>query len=141
MDDIRAAIGLVQLGKLETDLQKRAQIRSQYIERLEQVPEVTIPFKNHNHFASNYIFPIVLTNSTAQKRDRVRNDLLQRGIQTSVHYPAIHQFSIYKKFTKYLPRTSYVSDNELTLPMYAKLSEDDINRITDSLKVSMIIPQ
>lgn len=133
-DDIRASLACVQLDKLEGDLEKRRLVRQWYEKNLQGAEEVDIPFQNSKEFSSNYIFPIVLKNSTAEYRNFVRDELQKKGIQTSIHYPAIHKFSAYQKYTKNLPITEYVTDNEVTLPMYAKLEEDDIVYICDSLK-------
>jgi len=134
MDDIRASIGIAQLGKIENDLKKRALIRKYYIEQLSCIENIIIPFKNYTEFSSNYIFPIVLKSSVFEKRNEVRNKLAEFGIQTSVHYPAVHKFSIYKSFYTELPNTDYVSDNMITLPMYSSLSIDNINFVVKCLK-------
>jgi dTDP-4-amino-4,6-dideoxygalactose transaminase len=134
MDDIHAAIGLVQLNKIKADLNSRAKIRRYYLDFLREVEEILIPFADYNDFTSNYIFTIVLKNSTFEKRDKIRNLLAEAGIQTSVHYPAVHHFSIYKDFYCPLPNTDYVADNIITLPMYSKLNQNDILYITSSLK-------
>ena len=93
-----------------------------------------IPFKDSKYFSSNYIFPIVLKNSTREKRDEVRNKLAEAGIQTSVHYPAVHKFSIYRDYLTELLKTDYVSDNLITLPLYSSLNEHQVTMITESLK-------
>ncbi len=137
MDDIRASIGIVQLDKLKEDLEKRAIIREWYCEYLSGADFIGIPFLNQREFSSNYIFPILLKHSTAEKRDLFRNRLHENGIQTSVHYPAIHRFSAYEKFSGKLPNTEYATDNEVTLPMYAKLQKSQVEYICDTaLKVS-----
>lgn len=133
MDDIRASIGIVQLGKLRDDLEKRIRIREWYCERLSQLSSIAIPFKDNKEFVSNYIFPIILKNSTAEKRDLLRTKLQEKGIQTSVHYPAIHRFSVYEKFYRALPNTEYAADNEITLPMYAKLQKSEVEYICDKV--------
>ena len=133
MDDIRASIGIVQLDKLENDLKKRAEIRKIYIEELSKIEEIIIPFKNFKEFSSNYIFPIVLKNSIYEKRDSIRINLAEAGIQTSIHYPAVHKFFIYKEFYSELPITNYIADNMITLPMYSGLNESDIKIITKKL--------
>jgi len=134
MDDIRASIGIVQLDKLENDLKKRAGVRAMYVEALCNNENLIIPFKDNKNFSSNYIFPIVLKNSNIEKRDEVRNKLAEVGIQTSVHYPAVHRFSVYKDYFIDLPNTDYISDNLITLPMYSSLKEHHVNFIADSLK-------
>lgn len=134
MDDIRASLGLVQLSKLRDDILKRQQVRKMYIERLEGVDSLIIPFSSRTEFSANYIFVIVLKNSTCTQRERVRNYLAEKGIQTSIHYPAVHKFLIYRNDSTYLPLTEYVSDNVITLPMYSRLKPEDIDYICENIK-------
>ena len=131
MDDIRASIGIAQLNKVKEDLKRRAEIRKWYGEYLADIEGdlICIPFKDHEEFASNYIFPIVLKNSTEGKRDFIRRALQDKGIQTSVRYPVNHRFSIYEKFSRQLPATEYVSDNEITLPIYGMLEKEQVKYI------------
>ncbi|MCU7694605.1 DegT/DnrJ/EryC1/StrS family aminotransferase [Haoranjiania flava] len=137
MDDIRASIGLVQMKKLPKNLQQRLHVRKWYNEKLQRVKGVILPFAQNEEFVSNYIMPIVLKDSNVEKRDRVREKLHAAGIQTSVHYPAIHKFSIYKQYGAILPTTDYVTDNEITLPMYAALTEDEIDFIVETLDTAV----
>ena len=134
MDDIHASIGLAQLNKITKDLQKRSEIRKNYIDLLKDIEGITIPFKDYDEFTSNYIFTVVLNESTSEKRDQVRTLLAESGIQTSVHYPAVHRFEIYKDFRADLPVTSYVSDNLITLPMYSGLTYSDLRYVADELE-------
>jgi dTDP-4-amino-4,6-dideoxygalactose transaminase len=133
MDDIRASIGVVQMKKLSDDLKKRINVRKRYIEQLSKVKGITVPFGDNTEFVSNYILPIVLKNSTSEKRDRIRENLHAAGIQTSVHYPAVHKFSIYSQYKATLPKTEYIMDNEITLPMYGSLTNDEIDFIVETL--------
>ncbi len=131
MDDIRASIGIVQLNKLVTDIPKRATIRQQYLKNLKELSSVIIPFSDESS-SSNYIFPIVLKDS--RKRDIVRTHLHEHGIQTSLHYPPIHRFSIYKDVYKELPKTDLYTTSTLTLPMYGKLTEREVTLICNLIK-------
>lgn len=133
LDDIRASIAVEQLKKLKKDLEQRTEVRKLYVELLTKINDVVVPFEENKEFVSNYIMPIVLKDSTKEKRDKVRNALHEKGIQTSVHYPAIHRFSIYKDYKANLPITEYVTDNEITLPMYASLSKNEITYVTETL--------
>lgn len=129
MDDIRASIGLVQLDKIQEDLNQRAVVRKNYIDLLTSNSDIFIPFKDHSEFSSNYIFPIVLKDNDAIKRDGVRDYLAANGVQTSMHYPAVHRFSGYEQFYKELPNTDLMVNSMITLPMFAALSTVDINQI------------
>ena len=81
---------------------------------------------------SNYIFPTVLLNSTKERRNKIREYIHEAGIQTSVHYPAVHKFSTYKELGAVLPQTEYMTDNEITLPMYAALTDEQVDFICDT---------
>jgi len=133
MDDIRASLAIAQIKKLRADFEKRKERRNIYIELLKNCDRICIPFKENTEYVSNYIFPIVLMDSNKGNRDRIRDELAKKGIQTSVHYPAVHKFSIYRDDASILPKTEYISTNEVTLPMYAKLTADDIKYITNAL--------
>jgi len=134
MDDIHSSIGLVQLDKIEADLNKRAEVRKLYVSLLSEIPGIIIPFRDYAEFSSNYILPIVLKDGSAEKRDQVRSALAEAGIQTSMHYPAVHRFSIYQEYYSELPVTDYLVNNLITLPMYSKLSEEQVIYICNTLK-------
>ena len=132
MDDIRAAIAIEQLKKLPGDLDVRIRVRKHYLDRLSNVEGLAVPFADNTEFVSNYIFPTVLLNSTKERRNKIREYIHEAGIQTSVHYPAAHRFSTYKELGAVLPQTEYVTDNEITLPMYAALTDEQIDFICDT---------
>lgn len=133
LDDIHAAIAIEQLKKLPGDLEKRIAVRNRYIQNLSKVSNVVVPFANNTEFVSNYIMPIVLTKGTVEDRDKIREAIHAAGIQTSVHYPAIHRFSIYKDYGAVLPQTEYVTDHEITLPMYAALTMEQVDFICETV--------
>lgn len=129
MDDIHAAIGLAQLNKLTADLDKRAQVRAWYLDALKDNEQVIVPFACHTGFVSNYIFPVVLKNADRKTRDQLRTKIHEEGIQTSIHYPAVHRFSSFTRDWTDLPITDQYNNSTLTLPMYAKLDHEDVNEI------------
>lgn len=133
MDDIRASIGIVQLKKLEKDLIKRKKIRGLYIDKLKNQKTIIIPFENNLSFVSNYIFPIILKDGIDLDRETVREKLHLKSIQTSIHYPSVHRFSIYENNYVELPKTDYVSNREITLPMYSSLKSKEVDYISNSL--------
>ncbi len=137
MDDIRAAIAIEQLKKLPEDLQARAIVRQRYLDRLGCTEGIVIPFAGNNEFVSNYIFPTVLSGSDRARRGVIRERLHAAGIQTSVHYPAVHRFSTFRDCKAVLPQTEYVADNEITLPMYAALTPEQIDFICDTYKTAI----
>lgn len=137
MDDIRAAIAIEQLKKLPKDLETRLAVRARYVERLSKVDRVAVPFADNTEFVSNYIFPVVVLDSSKEQRDALREFMHAEGIQTSVHYPAAHRFSTYREFGAVLPQTEYVTENEITLPMYAALTMEQVDFICDTLECGL----
>ena len=133
LDDIRASIAIEQLKKLPGDLEKRILVRKRYVENLSKIKGVVVPFADCTEFTSNYIMPIVLTQGSKDDRDAIREKIHAAGIQTSVHYPAIHKFSIYKDYGAVLPQTEYVTDHEITLPMYAALTMEQVDFICETV--------
>ena len=134
MDDIHAALGIVQLGKLPKDIARRAIIRDLYLDALADAQGILIPFGRRSDVVSNYIFPVVLEGADAARRDAVRDSMHERGIQTSIHYPAVHRFSSFEPYRRPLPKTEHVSDSLVTLPMHGRLSGDDVSRIAETLR-------
>lgn len=133
MDDMHASLGIIQLNKLRDDLERRAVLRKYYIDKLSSFQRIAIPFINYYDFSSNYIFPIILKEAKAQERDDVRKKMAEAGIQTSVHYPAVHKFSIYRDFYLPLPKTDSATESEITLPMFSKLNFEMIDYIVATL--------
>lgn len=134
MDDIRASIAIEQMKKLPEDYKRRAEVRQRYVERLTKNPRIIVPFADNKEYVSNYIFPTVIKDSTKEQRDALRDYIHAAGIQTSVHYPAVHLFTTFKEYTTKLPQTEYVTDNEVTLPMYAALTDDQIDFVCDTVE-------
>lgn len=138
LEDIRASIAVVQMEKLQGDLEKRKEIRDLYLEQLKACPGLILPFYDYQEFTSNYIMPIVLKDSDYIQRDKIRQFLNERGIQTSVHYPAVHRFSIYEDAPRGdLSNTEYIADCEISLPMYSRLTEEEVIYVCDMLKEAL----
>lgn len=137
MDDIRGSLALAQLGKLKPGIQKRLDRRRAYLEALRNVSAIHVPYGDYAFPASHYIFPVVLKHGGSAFRDGVRSRLAEAGIETSVHYPAVHRFSYYAPYTRALPRTEFVADHEITLPLYESLAEDQIGFIAGTLEQAL----
>ncbi len=133
MDDIRASIGIVQLRKLKDDLKKRAVVRQWYEEAFSPVRGVTVPFTGHGGFVSNYIFAVLIDEEHTASRDSIRTGLHEAGIQTSMHYPPVHLFSIYRECSIPLPLTESVARRLITLPMYSSMKKEDVAYISISM--------
>ncbi|MDR1239295.1 MAG: DegT/DnrJ/EryC1/StrS family aminotransferase [Treponema sp.] len=132
IDEMRSALGLVQLKKLDAANQKRKELVNHYFSRLDAVPEITIPYRHFSRGTPNYhIMPILLAEKI--DRNKVIESMKQDGVQTSIHYPAIQQFSAYKNRVNVTPRAEYVSAHELTLPLYPTMTFEEVDIVCDAL--------
>lgn len=131
MNDITAAIGIVQLKKLNKTNAKRAKLTKRYNEKLKGIKWLKTPIvKNWAKSAyHNYVI------QTAY-RDKLNVFLKERKISSGVHYVPIHHFTYYKeqKLTADVPTTEKVWKNLLTLPLYPTLSIRDQDRVIKAIQ-------
>lgn len=129
LDELRAAIGLVQLERLEAGNRARADIVSRYRAALGGVDGLVMPFANGVSTAAHHLAVILLPH--ASDRDGFRAALEKERIQTSVHYPPIHQFTAYRRReTRALPITEHVGERLVTLPLYPALDRTAVETVT-----------
>ena len=133
IDEIRSAIGMAQLKKLEDDNIRRREIDQMYRERLADVRCVEVPFKTKGGSSSHHIFPVLLGKKVG--RQEFMEFLKSNGIQSSIHYPPIHLFDYYcRNFGCHegmLPITEEVAEREVTLPLYPSMTDKDVHRVSD----------
>ncbi|RMH35294.1 MAG: DegT/DnrJ/EryC1/StrS aminotransferase, partial [Acidobacteria bacterium] len=140
LDELRAAIGRVQLRKLDSNNQHRAELVAHYRERLrEHSPAIEVPFEGHPGQSSYHLMPILLPHGTS--RELFMEGMKRRGIQTSVHYPPIHQFSAYQGLALFqgngLPLTESVANREVTLPLYPMLTKTQVDEVVEAVSEAL----
>ena len=140
--EIQSALGLVQLKKLDRNNKRRKRLVEIYRRELQGVDGISIPFPQFKGRPSYHLFPILVdTGQDARSsflKDRLMEGLRHFRIQTSVHYPPIHLFSLYRRefdFTEgMLPKTEEVSRREVTLPLHPRMDVEDVKWIVKKLK-------
>jgi dTDP-4-amino-4,6-dideoxygalactose transaminase len=129
MNDIAAAIGLVQLRKLEKSNARRAEIARIYNAAFEDDEFVRPPIPLASDTSSSWHMYIV--------RARSRNDLSvflqERGIATGVHYKPIHLYECYGPQPA-LPNAEQAFEEILTLPMYPDLTNEEVEHVVSCIK-------
>ncbi len=138
IDEPRAALALSRLPKMATEIGRRRELTRAYRAQLADLPELIIPFRDEDVASSScYIMPVMLR--AAERRNAFRAVLRARGIQTSILYPAIHQFSAYRE--RYpdvsLPRTEEAAHCEVTLPLYPHMTEEDQGRVLSAVREAL----
>jgi dTDP-4-amino-4,6-dideoxygalactose transaminase len=136
IDEIRSALGLVQLHKLLRGNARRQTIAETYWRAFEQLP-IELPFHHADGQSSYHLFPILLPVGI----DRIQfiDHMRAEGIQTSIHYPPIHQFSYYAR--RYpdvsLPITEAVASRQVTLPLYSSMSDQAVKWVIAAVLKSL----
>jgi dTDP-4-amino-4,6-dideoxygalactose transaminase len=135
--EIQSALGLAQLKKLDRNNNIRKELIGVYRNELQGVVGLSLPFLEFKGNPSYHLFPLLLAPSI--NRNKVMERLKDFGIQASVHYPAVHLFSLYRKRFGYrmgmLPKTEEVSRREVTLPLYPQMDVKDVKWIVKKVKI------
>jgi dTDP-4-amino-4,6-dideoxygalactose transaminase len=137
LDELRAAMGMAQLERLPQFNQKRLALTQLYRKLIAQkTPSVQIPFDDLRRTAAHLMAVILPKNIN---RQAVMAYLRDKGVQSSIHYPAIHRFTYYQQQFPHvsLPITEEFCDRELTLPLHPFLTDSDVETVTDSLKSAL----
>jgi dTDP-4-amino-4,6-dideoxygalactose transaminase len=136
IDEIRAALGRVQLQKLEEGNARRREITQHYWKCLAGSP-LTLPFSSAvvgrpSSVSSAHLFPVLLTAHV--DRDAFMEQMKAADIQTSIHYPPIHTFSYYR--SRYpgirLAVTEDIASRLVTLPLFPTMSDGQVDLVTTS---------
>lgn len=133
--DFQCALGLSQLKKLDGILAKRNDIVKAYNEEFSKIPEITIPYVKSDVKSAWHLYTILLDNKI--DRDKLFTLMRSRGIGVNVHYIPAYHFSYYKKFgisAEDYPNTEGIFSRIITLPLYPKMTKDDVGRVIESVK-------
>jgi dTDP-4-amino-4,6-dideoxygalactose transaminase len=137
MDELRGALGVVQLARLPEWNDVRRDLTLLYRRRLAtELPQVLVPFDG-THPTTAHILPVLLPPGT--DRTAVMADMRRAGVQTSMHYPPIHRFAFYlRTFGEIaVPATEAFCARQLTLPLHPRLSDADVDRVVRSLGIAL----
>lgn len=131
MDEARCALGLSRLQRLDDENAARAAIDKLYRELLADVrsvqPALSAPA---GATLAHHLFTVVL--DAGCDRDAVRERLSAAGVQSSIHYPPAHTFEIYRG-DAVLPVTDEYARRTLTLPMFAHMTEEQVEIVVTTL--------
>jgi dTDP-4-amino-4,6-dideoxygalactose transaminase len=133
LDEVRAAIGLVQLAKLAQNNAQRGGLVEYYRTRMRsELPGIVIPFPDRGGPCGYHIFAILLPEGVM--REPVMQAMGKLGVQTSFHYRPIHTFTAYQGAAGALPVLDRVAPRLLSLPLYPSMSESQIDEVVAALK-------
>jgi perosamine synthetase len=140
IDDVRAAIGLGQLEKLEEILDARAQAAGRYAELLASIDGLELPCPDDaEHERSWFVYVVALPSGA--DREAVIEALDRRGVQSARYLPCIHLQPYLRErygFAEGLcPVAEEMSSRTLALPFHARLEEEDQAYVAAALRDSL----
>ncbi|MDR3602803.1 MAG: DegT/DnrJ/EryC1/StrS aminotransferase family protein [Desulfosporosinus sp.] len=137
MTDIMAAIGRVQLRRYEEMLRKRAELHKIYSNILGTKEWAILPFdKNDEAETCYHLYTLRLKDFSEEQRDRVIQRMGEKDIATNVHFMPLPMFTLYRNLGYRLedyPNSHAQYANEISLPLYSKLSVDDAEYVAREL--------
>jgi len=143
IDEIRSAIGVVQLGRLAAGNARRRALSARYHERLATIAGLGLPYLGDEargaRESAHHLLPVLLPKGAA--REQVMAAMKAEGIQTSVHYPPIHRFSHHGASARVraeaLDRTDAIAQRLLTLPLYPRMADAEVDTVCDALRAAL----
>lgn len=133
MNEFQAAMGICNLRRVDAEIKKRKAVVERYRERLSGINGIKLA-QPQDGVKSNYAYFPVLFDSFKLSRDEVADSLASENIFARKYfYPLTNSFECYRdRFDcETTPVAKYMADRVLTLPLYADLALEDINRICD----------
>lgn len=134
MNELQAALGLLQLRHVEDALERRATLAHRYRQLLSGIPGIRCHVHQPDLRSNNAYFPIFIENEYPRTRDELYVSLKERGIHTRRYfYPLISTFDMYRHLpsarAENLPIASDMAERVLCLPIYPDLTDEQVDTI------------
>ena len=132
MTDITAGIGLAQLKRYPEMLRHRRVIIERYNEKLKDRRVAVLSHYGEDHCGSGHLYLVRLLGKSREDTNRVIEQMAERGIACNVHYKPLPMMTAYKKMgfgIKDFPNAYHLFENEITLPLHTRLSDDDVEYV------------
>lgn len=135
MNEFCASMGLCNLRHLKNELLKREKVYNRYLEKLSNIPGLTISNVQKDVTPNFAYFPVVFDeNIFGKNRDKIMEELADENIYARKYfYPLINDYECYRNqySSKDTPIAKSISDNVLTIPMYSDLSIEEVDKICE----------
>ena len=133
MTDIMAAIGLAQLRRYDNLIDRRHEIIEKYNKVLNKLPVQILNHCDKNHRSSGHLYLVRVNGIDENVRNNIIIKMAERGIATNVHYKPLPLLTAYSDLgfdIKDYPNSYNLYKNEITLPLYSKLTDEEVDYIT-----------
>ena len=137
MDELSAALGLAQIGRIEELLAKREQVATWYNERIDKIPGIQKPFISDTTTRMSW-FVYVIRCEDDVSRNRLMKYLEQEGVPSRPYFTPIHLQPFYQREFGWkrgdLPNTEKAGDNFLALPFSGVMTEEQVDYVAHKLR-------
>ena len=135
MTDIMASLGLAQMERYDTMLQKRQKYVERFNEAFKELNVAVLDHKGAEHCSSHHLYIIRLLGKTREQVNDVITKMAERGIATNVHYKPLPMMTAYKALgfdIKNFPNAYKMFENTMTLPLNTKMTEEDVEYVIEN---------
>jgi dTDP-4-amino-4,6-dideoxygalactose transaminase len=142
MFDLQAAVALPQLEKIDAFWQRRVALKQRLDAALDRIDEIVRPVERPGIGHAHHLYPIVLRiEDLTADRDAIMNALQAENVGVGVHFRAVHLHPYYMETWNFrrgmFPRAEYYSDRTISLPLYPKLTEADVDDVVRAVQKVM----
>lgn len=137
MTDVLASVGIAQLRRYPSLLDRRMEIVKLYEDGLKDLNVTVLKHKGENFTSSKHLLIVRLNGFEEERRNEVIRKMAEKGIATNVHYKPLPMHTAYKNLgfdIKDYPNAYDMYKNEITLPLHTLLRDEDVEYITKSLR-------
>jgi perosamine synthetase len=136
MTDLQAAIGVMQLQRLDEMLLKRRELAERYSSRLSAVPWLVVPHEPAECRHNFQSYMVRLLEDAPVSRDQLMQGLLDRGVSSRRGIMAIHRERPYQseKWEAGLPVTNLVTDTTIVLPLFHEMTYEEHDYVTNCIE-------
>ncbi len=141
MTDIQAAIGLIELGRYQENLDRRKAIFSAYDTAFSQESWGVTPLHTSDSKTSSYhLYQLRIANITEEQRDAIIHEIFEQDVSVNVHFQPIPMLTAYKKRGYKLenyPETYRKYSQEISLPVYFNLTDAQVEKVVDAVRTAV----
>ena len=137
MTDVTAAVGLVQMERYPNMLARRRELIGIYNQALQGEEVEMLRHYTDEYTSSGHLYLVRLNGYNHEARNKVINQMAERGIATNVHFKPLPMMTAYKRLgfdIKVFPNAYRQFENEITLPLYTKLTMEQVEYLLESFK-------
>ncbi|MCU6747752.1 DegT/DnrJ/EryC1/StrS aminotransferase family protein [Faecalicatena acetigenes] len=137
MTDIMASLGIVQLRRYPALLQRRKEIIEMYNEGLKDLDVQILRHFGEDYASSGHLYLVRVNGKNREECNQIIRKMAEAGVATNVHYKPLPLLTAYKDLgfdIKDYPNAYAMFENEITLPLHTKLSDEEVQYVIDVFK-------